>query len=111
MAVATVHYSVLLSAVFVSSYSSRSHDFDKFAMQTSHVLPKQRLLLRCYYNLGLIVEQEDMPFNEYGICPDIIMNPHGFPSRMTVGKLIELLSGKAGLVEGLKLIHHYWKVI
>ncbi|CAH0393363.1 unnamed protein product [Bemisia tabaci] len=50
--------------------------------------------------VGLIVEQEDMPFNDQGICPDMIMNPHGFPSRMTVGKLIELLAGKAGLMTG-----------
>ncbi|XP_046739859.1 DNA-directed RNA polymerase III subunit RPC2 isoform X1 [Diprion similis] len=49
---------------------------------------------------GLIVEQEDMPFNDLGISPDMIMNPHGFPSRMTVGKLIELLAGKAGVAEG-----------
>lgn len=49
---------------------------------------------------GLIVEQADMPFNDIGINPDIIMNPHGFPSRMTVGKMLELLSGKAGLMRG-----------
>ncbi|CAD1478998.1 unnamed protein product, partial [Heterotrigona itama] len=49
---------------------------------------------------GLIVDQEDMPFNDHGICPDMIMNPHGFPSRMTVGKLMELLAGKAGVIKG-----------
>jgi DNA-directed RNA polymerase III subunit RPC2 len=49
---------------------------------------------------GLIVNQEDLPFNDTGICPDVIMNPHGYPSRMTVGKLIELLAGKAGVLDG-----------
>ena len=49
---------------------------------------------------GLILNQEDMPFNEMGVCPDLIMNPHGFPSRMTVGKMIELITGKACVFEG-----------
>ena len=53
---------------------------------------------------GLIVSQEDLPFSDRGkytptghmctiyntgMCPDIVMNPHGYPSRMTVGKLLE----------------------
>ncbi|SCU82842.1 LADA_0C08262g1_1 [Lachancea dasiensis] len=49
---------------------------------------------------GIIVNHEDLPFNDQGIVPDIIMNPHGFPSRMTVGKMMELLSGKAGVLNG-----------
>lgn len=50
--------------------------------------------------VGLVVPQIDMPFNEHGLNPDIIMNPHGFPSRMTIGKMIELVSGKAAVMEG-----------
>ncbi|PSC73428.1 DNA-directed RNA polymerase III subunit RPC2 [Micractinium conductrix] len=50
--------------------------------------------------VGSIWSQSDMPFSERGLVPDLIMNPHGFPSRMTVGKMIELLGSKAAVCTG-----------
>lgn len=43
---------------------------------------------------------EDLPFTESGLIPDIIFNPHGFPSRMTIAMMIETMAGKSAAVNG-----------
>ena len=53
--------------------------------------------------IGLLAKAEDLPYTADGISPDVLINPHAFPSRMTVGMMMESITGKAAAIRGKKV--------
>ncbi len=53
--------------------------------------------------VGLLAKAEDLPYTAEGISPDVLINPHAFPSRMTVGMMMESITGKAAAIRGRKV--------
>ena len=53
--------------------------------------------------IGMVYNQEDMPYTKDGVVPDLIMNPVGLPKRMTIGQLIECVFGKTGSLAGCEM--------
>ncbi len=49
-----------------------------------------------------ILRESDMPYTEDGVVPDLLINPHSFPTRMTMGQYYEMIFGKAAALEGVQ---------
>lgn len=53
--------------------------------------------------IGMLVQGKDMPMTANGIVPDLIVNPHAIPKRMTVGQFVEVVAAKAAALAGIEV--------
>lgn len=85
-------------------YESKSAPFIRYVSTSSYITPELGDKYTSRHGqkgtLCSILPAVDMPFDQYGISPDIIIAPEAFPSRMTMGKQLEMLFGKAAAMDG-----------
>lgn len=91
-----------LDRIFITT-TVQGHKMIKIVIR-NHLIPEvgDKFCMRSAQKgvVGAIVNQEDMPFTESGIVPDVIMNAHALPSRMTINLLLEMILGKSGVLKG-----------
>lgn len=97
------HASAVIDKVYTNIYNSDGYEMRKVRTRSDRKpRPGDKFCSRHGQKgtIGIHLKQSNMPFTKGGIIPDICLNPHAIPSRMTVAQLVETLVGKKVALEG-----------